>query len=391
VRARIAARRQRRVLAPRGGIERLCDARVGVGDLLEAHGICERLDAKQHVVVSEPHARIGRLGRRIEREPPALVARLHLYVVAIGSAEVLPRPVCAQLPGRAPPALTVELVQHGAPPVALRRRRCGSGEIDAKGRVVAGRKLPDAPRGHGVRESAECQIAARDGPEGAGQAREEHEEQQRERHCEEQCTSGEPERGTCGGGGRGNDRERPAAQPGLQTVERCTHELLTVETGGEQQEESRADHDELIARCARLEQLEARHQEQQRRAGGEPVQRVKAHEHERHEREGEQCTRRDAGVAAAAVRAEQTPGDQQQCHRRRPGRHAVGVQQHPTGEDGAGPEQRPPGRTGRFRGRHRGHHGPLPSRPKRASAARQRWRCSGPRSGASCVPGSTRP
>src|SRR5215831_5267105 len=143
--------------------------------------------------------------------------------------------MCVELRGHAAPALAVELVQHGTPPVALLWWRCGPRELDAKGRVVARRELPDASRGHGVGESGERQIAARDGPEGAGQTREEYEEQQRERHGVEQRTPGELERTTHGGRGGGDHRERAAAQPGLQTIERCAHELLTVEAGCEQQ------------------------------------------------------------------------------------------------------------------------------------------------------------
>ena len=103
-----------------------------------------------------------------------------------------------------------------------------------------------------------------------------------------------------------------------------------------------ADHDPLIARAARLEELQRRHQHEQRRARGEAVEGVKAREHHRgHEDEREGDARGQSRQRTARARAPEAPADERERRDRRPGRHAVDVQQHPAGERGARPGNAP--------------------------------------------------
>ena len=279
-RARVRRRRQRGVLAARGGTELANPARVGVRDRVVADRLVHRIARDQLEVIGkgDPWCR-GALGE-VECEPEAPLGRLQGDAVLHRLAQQLHR-LGRMLGPRAPaPGAPVEVVQHRPAPVAQRRRRYLACELHAEGRIVVGDQLGNAARAHRLGQPGERLRTARDGPERAGQAREEHEQCDRQRQGQQQraqCHAG----GGARGQGRGGHRaQRRAAHPRLQRIHRRAQQRLPVEAGGQQQEQSRADKHQLVARAAHLQKLQGGHQHQQGRAGGQTVERVEARQHD---------------------------------------------------------------------------------------------------------------
>ena len=339
-----------------------------VGERLVADRRDYRVGSQQLVVGSEQHAFIGRLGRRIQSKPPAPPARLERDAVAVGDALERERLARVEQRGRAPGA-AVEVVQHRAAPVALFGRRHGPEELGTKGRIVVGRELQDAARAHAVGQARLRLLAARNRPERSRQAREEYEQQQRQRQRQQQRAPCQPQRR----GGRelrvADHRERCAAQPHLERVQGRAPQVLAVEAGGEQQEQRRTHHDHLVACAARLEQLQCRHQQQERGACGKAIERVEPRQHHRDQSERQQRAAGDAGVPGRPARTHQAPDDECQGCDAGPRRQAVRVQQHRAGKGCAHPHERPQWRA---RAGAVAAHAGGSARPCSASAARQR-------------------
>ncbi len=204
-----------RVLLPGEGAQRLQRAGAGVRDGVETDGLGEWLAAEQLVVIREEHVDVGGLRRRVEREPPALSGGFQCHAVAVGRAQILQALAQVKHPGRAPPGVTVELVQHRTAPIALLGRRSTPGKLHAEGGVVAGHEFADAAGTHGVGQPGHRLAPARDRPKSARHAREEQEQQHRQRHSEQERPSREPQRCAPSEACGSDHGERAAARPRL--------------------------------------------------------------------------------------------------------------------------------------------------------------------------------
>jgi len=121
--------------------------------------------------------------RDVEREDPLPVGRLEGDLVVHRIAQHAHVLLGKGLRARPAPGAAVELVQHRPTPVALHGRRQRTIEADAEGYLARDAEVRDLARRHLVAEPGARRLPGRHAPERARQAREQHEQQQRERQC----------------------------------------------------------------------------------------------------------------------------------------------------------------------------------------------------------------
>jgi hypothetical protein len=388
-RARVALARQRQVHVPHGGRQRAGAAVLRArGERVVEH-LPRRPRQRQLVVGCQQRlgrqAALGQLQRWQQCQRPGL--ELDAVLIAWpGVAQFRARH--EQRAARAP-GTAVEVVQHRSAPVARVARRCGAGEAHAHRRVVELRELGDRARLELVAQPGDRIARVRQRPERARQAREEQEQQQRQRRGQQQQARRLAQRRARGQRLRRarQRQQRRAAQHQLRGVQRQAPQGLGVQAGGEQQEQGAAGQEGEVARPRRLEELERAHRHQQRRAGGETVERAEGREHGECQRHQRGIARRPAGqLPAAGTRRAPAPGGSNGGDREHPQRRVVQVQQRARE---VGREQQAQRRE-RHRGGHRGGAGARHAGCS-ASARRHNWRCTLPSAGASSVLPMRRP
>ncbi len=397
--ARIAPRRQAGIAAARLGAQVAGRAHPRIGRRGEIDGPIEHRGAHQHVIAGEVGARQVPGRRPVERVDPVAPAGFQAQAVAIG------RPVRLRRPGRAgraharraaSPGAAVEVMQHRAAPVALGRRRRRSLEAHAEGHVVGQGEVGDVARTQGVAEPRCGGVRIlRHGPQGAGDPWKEQPHQQGERQRLRQRGRGPAQRRAerRGGAGAGADvgsgvgqaqlhRDGEPANPGQV---REQPERFALEQGGERQEVDDEGEDVQVAAGVGLQQLQAGHERQQRRARAESVEGAKPQEQQA------DAEHRDGHAQAPGDPPAAPPGDRQARGRgarhqqRHPHRQRGRPRQQGERDTGGHPEQLIEGHRCR-RGSHDGRSSRWP-----ASARRQARRCIGPRPGAISRPGRRRP
>jgi len=174
--------------------------------------------------------------------------------------------------GRAPPGVTAKSCSTDRAN-SVPRRRSTTGKLQRGRRGRSCDELPMLP-GLMVSTTPSAPRPTRDRPEGARQARERTGQQHRSGKAKQQrrpasCSAARPPKPAEATTASALQHNTPAAHTAARD------EALPVEARRQQQKQPRAHHDELVAPRARLEQLQRRHQHQQRGAGGESVERVK--------------------------------------------------------------------------------------------------------------------
>ena len=383
-RAGIAARRKLRIpptqrIAQRG---RRLHARVRGGFDIER--VRHRVTLHQRVIAREEAARQVPVRRPIQRKNPVVLVRLQAHRIPIGRALRLQRRRAERASVRTAPPAAIELEQHRSAPVTLVGRRRSAGKVHPKRHFIRQGELIDIAGTHGIAQ-ARCRVVpiVREVPEGRGEARKQQPEHQRERHRLTQHASriaqaaapighgqsgGQPQQGR---GRHPADADEVGEQPKGIALEqrRQAHEI----------NDQRNDID--VALRVRLEQFQARHQDQQRGARGQAVEGVQLQEQE----QDRECRNTQAHAArrgrAPAPREQQPNAARHGDRREHPHRERLEVRDQ--GEREAGKDSQ------ELWVRDGGHRGS--ANPYSASARKQAKRWAAPRPGGISLPGIRRP
>ena len=235
-------------------------------------------------IVASQRLSFGPFGGEVEREDPGPVVRLERDLVVDGCASPRDRLLREALCPRATPAASVELVQHRAAPVSLRRRRDRTIEPHAKRHRARHAQVRYVAQHDLVVEACARRLPGLDAPERTRQAREQQEQQDRERHRRPD----EPSRAAQ------QLRRRPARCAPMHPVQggggqqcarkqhRQLRQALVAQQDRVEQEIADEHQHRQVTLVARLEELDRGHHREERGAGLDAVHRPEAGEHREH-------------------------------------------------------------------------------------------------------------
>ena len=288
--------------------DRLHDRCVGeqllvVGEYGDAS---QRPDGRGDVLDRRPRQTRGVL----QREQPRTVVRFHRDGVLDRAARVGREPSPAN-PRQRAPFEPVEARQDRPAPVALRRRRWPTDEIDAEGHRVGQRQLADRPRRHAVGQtSARCRVGG-SAPQRARESRKQDEQERGQRNALQEHARRRKQRRPPGDSRRGRFAQRSecaAEHKHHRQCHDCRADRLTVEELRQRDEKRKACEQAAVTRASRFDELDADQRVQERHAGiaGEKIAEAHPDADPDHQREQRQEPRRQR-----AVGGQQQPGDDQ--------------------------------------------------------------------------------